>query len=573
MVEHAVERRLAAILAADMVGYSRLMGKDEAGTLAALKAVRAEVIDPKVAEHNGRVFKATGDGVLAEFPSVVNAVACAVAIQQQMVSRSTGGQPEQQIDLRIGINIGDVIVDGDDVFGDGVNVAARLEGIASPGEVVVSSAVRDHIGNRLDLLFDDLGDQQLKNISMPVRSYRVRLGNNEKSQRLDSVPSTKTSIAVLPFTNMSSDHEQEYFVDGLSEDLITSLSKIPELFVIARHSTFAYKGKSIDLRQVARELGADHIIEGSVRRAGRRVRVTAQLIEAKSGGHLWADRFDRDLEDIFAVQDEVVANIVSSLSMALPASRTRRERHVPSIEAYDLFVRGRALSVDTIEKTTLAYPLLERVIELDPDFSDAHAWLAMNLIFQFIDSGKGEMEKILSAAKRAVSLDPENALGHFALGYAIAYSGDLREGRVEFELALRFNPNHADAWLYLADLEVLDGRPEAAVSTVERALRLNPYPHATYYWLWGFALYAARRYEEAARHLEHPSCRGTGSQRIRAAALAQLGQLNQAHDVSRQFMTNYPKFTTSGWAKTQPFRDPRDLQHFVDGYIKAGLPA
>jgi adenylate cyclase len=372
---------------------------------------------------------------------------------------------------------------------------------------------------------------------------------------------------------MSSDPEQAYFADGLTEDLITAVSKVPGLFVIARHSTFAYKGKPIDVRQAARELGVNHIIEGSVRRVGKRVRVTVQLIEAQGGRHLWGERFDRDLEDIFAVQDEVVANIVSSFPMALATFETKRTRHVPNMEAYELFVRGRALSLETAEKIVLAYPLLERAIELDPAFADAHAWFAMNLVFQFINGGPGVgTENILAAAKRAVSIDQENVDGRVALGYALTYSGDLLAGRQQFELALSTNPNHADAWLYLADLEIFDGHPQAAVEAVERALRLDPYPHATSYWMWGFVLYAARRYEEAVNKLEHPSCRGTGAQRIRAAALAQLGQLSEAHDVGREFMTNYPNFTTRAWAKIQPFRHSRDLDHFVEGYIKGGLP-
>jgi TolB-like protein len=371
---------------------------------------------------------------------------------------------------------------------------------------------------------------------------------------------------------MSSDPEQDYFADGLTEDLITGVSKVPGLFVISRHSTFAYKGKPIDVRQIARELGVNHIIEGSVRHVGNRVRVTVQLIEAEGGRHLWAERFDRDLEDIFAVQHEIVEHIVSSLPTALPAPPTKRKRHVPRMEAYDLFVRGRALTVDTVEKTTLAYPLLERAIDLDPDFADAHAWLAMNLVFQFIDRGGGETKKILTAAKRAVSLDPENADGRFALGYVLTYSGDVRAGRQQFELALSSNPNHPDSWLYLADLGVFQGHTEAAVKAVERALRLNPYPHASYYWMWGFALYAARRYHEAAKQLEHPSCRGTGALRILAAALAQLGRLDEAQLVAREFISISPNFTISAWAKTQPFRDPHDLHHFVEGYMKAGLP-
>lgn len=570
MTEQRAQRQLSAILAADIAGYSRLIGLDEEGTLARLKELRRSLIDLKINEHRGRIVKTMGDGLLVQFASAVDAVLCAAEIQRLMTEQQTGTADERWIRFRMGINVGDIVIDGDDIQGDGVNIAARLETISQPGGICISGSVHDQVRDKLDFAFEYLGEQQLKNIARPVRVFSASMISKQIDVAL--APNESPSVAVLPFTNMSSDPEQEFFADGLTEDLITAVSKVPGLFVIARHSTFAYKGKPIDVRQAARELGVNHIIEGSVRRVGKRVRVTVQLLEAQGGRHLWGERFDRDLEDIFAVQDEVVANIVKSLPTALPASTTKRKRHVPDIEVYDLFVRGRALTVDTRAKTTLAYPLLERAIDLDPDFSDAHAWLAMNLVFQFIDKGGDETEKILAAANRAVTLDPENADARFALGYVLTYSGDLRGGRQQFELALSANPNHADAWLYLADLEVFEGHAEAAVQAVERALRLNPYPHATYYWMAGFALYAAKRYDEAVKQLEHPSCRGTGAQRIRAAALAQLGQLDEAREVGREFMTTYPSFTIDSWAKIQPFRNGGDLHHFVEGYAKAGLP-
>ncbi len=575
MAEERVQRRLAAILAADVVGYSRLMGRDEIGTLASLKALRAELIDPKMAEHKGRVFKSTGDGILAEFASVVNAVACAVDIQRGMEARNADPPDEGAIRLRIGIHVGDVIVEGDDVFGDGVNVAARLEGVAAPGGVVVSGTVRDHLGNRLDLHFEEVREQSLKNIDRRVQVWRILLSGPTP---MATVPRSdggivKPSIAVLPFTNLSSDPEQEFFADGLSEDLITDLSKVAGLFVIARHSSFVYKGRTIDIRQAARELGVAYIIEGSVRRSASRVRITVQLIDAAGGGHVWADRFDRNLEDVFALQDEVVGRIVSALADALPSARQPQKRRAPNIEAYDLFVRGRVLSVQSEDTTRLARPLLEKAIELDPDFAEAHAWLAMNLTFQWIDGRQvDERERILAEAERAVSLDPGNADGYFVRGYALTYKGNLAAGLEQFELALKYNPNHADAWLYLADLRVFDGHPDDAVRAVEKAFQLDPYPNANHYWLRGFALYAAHRYEQAVKALQHDSCRGTGSQRILAAALAQLGRSNEARDVARQFVNTHPRFAVGSWAKTQPFRDPRDLQHFVDGFIKAGLP-
>jgi TolB-like protein/cytochrome c-type biogenesis protein CcmH/NrfG len=382
----------------------------------------------------------------------------------------------------------------------------------------------------------------------------------------------RPSIAVLRFTNMSSDPEQDYFADGLAEDLITDLSKVSGLLVIAKHSSFAYRDRTVDARQAARELGVAYIVEGSVRRAASRIRIAIQLMETAGGGYLWADRFDRELEDVFAVQDEVASKIVAALAGVLPSARSPPKRRAPSIEAYDLFVRGRVLTVQSPYTTRAALPLLEKAIELDPDFAEAHAWLAMNLTFQWIDGRDYERDRVLAAADRAVSLDPGNADAYFMRGYALAYSGSVADGLRQFELALKSNPNHADAWLYLTDLEVFDGRPRDAIRAVEKAFELNPYPHATYHWLRGFAFYAAGRYEEVARALDHDACRGNGSQRILAAALARLGRLKEARDVARQFMNDYPEFTVSGWAKTQPFRDPKDLRHFVDGYLKAGLP-
>lgn len=530
------------------------------------------MLEPLVARHQGRVFKVTGDGVLVEFASAVNAVQCAVELQHAMLTANGNLQEDHHIVLRIGVNLGDVMVKGGDLYGEGVNIAARLEAIAEPGEVVISGTAHDHVGSKVKVAFEDLGNQPLKNIAEPVRAFRVT-GTPAIAVAKFKPVTDKPSIAVLPFTNMSSDPEQDYFADGLSEDLITALSKVPGLFVIARHSTFVYKGKSIDVRRVARELGVGHVVEGSVRRVAKRLRITVQLIDAVAGGHVWADRFDRDLEDIFAIQDEVSEKIVNAFATALPSVHRQPKRRTPKIEAYDLFVRGRVLTEQTVDTTKLGRPLLERAIKIDPDFAEAHAWLAMNLTFQWVDWGKADdRDRILAAADRAVSLDPDNSDGHFVRGYALTYQGNLTGGRAEFELALKSNPNHADAWVYFADLEVFDGHPDEAIRAVEKAFRLNPYPNANYYWLMGFALYAAHRYEEAVGTLEHELCRGTGSQRVLAAALAQLGTLDDAREVARLFMISQPNFTVSGWAKTQPFRDLRDLEHLVDGYIKAGLP-
>src|SRR5437868_8946847 len=367
-----MERRLTAILAADVVGYSRMMGANESGTVAALETLRSDFINPKIGEHQGRIVKLTGDGMLVEFPSVVNAVACAAEVQRGVRDRNKGVPPDRRIEFRIGVNVGDVIVQGEDILGDGVNVAARLESIATPGGITISGPARDHLGNRLDLTFEDMGEQTLKNIERPVRVYRVILdraaaqarGTPDGAQQLE-----KPSVAVLPFNNMSGDPEQEYFSDGITEDIITDLSNISGLFVVARNTAFTYKGKPVKVQQVAQELGVGFILEGSVRKAGSRVRVTGQLINGKDGGHVWAARFDRDLTDIFAIQDEITHAIVEQLKVKLLPQEKKSIKQTPTdnVEAYTFYLRGRQL----IERRSKAYYQLARQMfakaaELDP---------------------------------------------------------------------------------------------------------------------------------------------------------------------------------------------------------------
>jgi adenylate cyclase len=372
-------RRLAAILAADVAGYSRLMGADEEGRLERLKALRRELLDPKIAEHRGRIVKTTGDGMLVEFASVVDAVRCAVAVQQAMPERNSGVAADNRIELRIGINLGDVIVEGDDLYGDGVNIAARIEALADAGGVFVSNTVHDHVRDRLPFAFEDLGEQQVKNIARPVRVYRVR----DAAAKLPVAPALplpdKPSIAVLPFANMSGDPEQEYFADGMVEEIITALSRIRWLFVIARNSSFAYKGQTVDVKQVGRELGVRYVLEGSVRKGGNRVRITAQLIDATNGAHLWADRFDGSLEDVFELQDKVaisVAGVIEPTLRQTEIERARRKRP-DSLDAYDLYLRALPYVVAAMpEEADKALPLLGKAIELEPDFAAAHAMIA-----------------------------------------------------------------------------------------------------------------------------------------------------------------------------------------------------
>jgi TolB-like protein len=373
---------------------------------------------------------------------------------------------------------------------------------------------------------------------------------------------------------MSSDPEQVFFAHGLAEDLITDLSKVPGLLVIARNSSFAYQGRSVDIRSIARELGVRYVVEGSVRRAAMHVRINAQLIDALNGTHLWADRFDRDLADIFVVQDEVVGRIVKALAGVLPSMAAPPKRRVTSLEAYDLFVRGRSLAVQSW-RVSAARPLLKKAIQLDPDFAEAHAWLAMAHHYGWIYYGEPVEEHRAQArlsAQQAVSLDPDNADAHFILGYLRAYGGELAEGVAECELGLRINPNHAEGWRLLADLRVFEGRAAEAVDCARNGFRLNPYPPGNYYWMLGWTQYAAGRYQEAVDTLRHEAADGPGVRRSLAGALAQLGRMSEAQEEAREFLLEFPNFSSRQWGSTQPFRNDADRQHFIDGYLKAGLP-
>jgi len=447
-----MERRLTAILAADVVGYSRLMGANESGTLAALKALQTDFIDGRIAEHQGRTVKLTGDGMLVEFPSVVNAVACAADVQRGMRDRNAGVPPERRIEFRIGVNLGDIIVEGDDIFGDGVNVAARLESIAKPGGITISGSVRDHVGNRLDLAFEDLGEQTLKNIERPVRVYSVDLTGPAARDPADvtaapqeQLAKERPSIAVLPFSNMSGDPEQEYFSDGITEDIITDLSKVSALSVIARNSAFAFKGKNVDVLQVARQLKVSHVLEGSVRKAGGRVRITAQLIDGVHNDHVWAERYDRELNDIFALQDEISEAIVKALKLKLlPEEKKAIERRgTESVEAYNLFLMARENYVTggegDLRRAEAAIRICQRVTEIDPNYADAWALMALTqMTVRFIYGGKGEDG--LAAAERALELDANLAEAHAVKARIFAENGRHDEASAVIASGLRLDP-------------------------------------------------------------------------------------------------------------------------------------
>jgi TolB-like protein/class 3 adenylate cyclase len=577
MAIERAQRRLAAILAADVVGYSRLMEHDESGTLASLKQRRKSILEPSVAEHHGRIVKVMGDGVLVEFASAVNAVACAIELQKRMATANDAITNDRRILLRIGINLGDVVVEGGDIYGDGVNIAARLEEIAEPGGIVMSRKVHDEIERKVAVAYDDLGERSFKNIATPVRVYRVAHPRTQAPAPAGLALPGKPSIAVLPFTSLSADTEQEFFADGLTEDLIIELSKAPGLFVIARHSCFAFKNKSVDVRQVARELGVRYILEGSARRAAARIRINAQLIDAREGGgHLWAERFDRDLADVFAVQDEVVARIVEALVGKLAASKLPDRKPPKSLEAYDLCVRGRLLYQRSMaEAGKEARRLFEQAIALDPDYAEAHAHLAWTHWMGWVnwfEPADPHRRLALEIARRAVALDPNDAWAHTVLGFVLEYEHEHEESTAQLETALQLDPNHADTYALRTDLLVMKGRPLEAIESAARALRLNPHPPAWYYWGQGEAEYAARQYEKAVTTLRGEATYGTPSRSILAAALAQLGRIEEARLEGRLFMVDYPSFRIESFLDTQPFRNRADREHFAEGYRKAALP-
>lgn len=472
-----MERRLTTILAADVVGYVRLMGRDEAGTLRQLKKLRTDLVDRKIAEHKGRIVKTTGDGVLAEFPSVVGAVACAVEMQRGMQERCSDISPERRIEFRVGVNVGDLIVEGEDLYGDGLNVAVRLESIARPGGIAVSQAVRDHIGNRLDLNFQDRGEQILKNIETPIRVYDVIL---EEADLAGPIPikTDRPSVVVLPFNNMSGDAEQEYFSDGITEDLITDLSKISGLLVVARHTAFTYKDKSVKVKQLGQELGVDYVLEGSVRKAGSRVRVTGQLINSQDGGHLWADRFDRDLTDIFAIQDEITHAIVDQLRVQLLPQEKKSIAQTPTdnVEAYTYYLMGRELLYrSSTESFKRAREMFRKAVALDPSYARAWAGIADSNTFLYLRTLEQlSVDDIFAASERALALDNNLAEAHASRGAALTADQRYSEAATEFEKAINLDPNSFEAYYFYARACIFEGKLEQAAHLMERAAAAKP---------------------------------------------------------------------------------------------------
>jgi adenylate cyclase len=581
-----VVRRLAAILVADVVGYSRLMEADEAGTLSALKQRRKNVLSPIVELHGGRIVKFMGDGVLVEFASPVDAVNAARALQDGFAQANASSPAAPRIELRIGINLGDIVSEGADIFGDGVNVAARLEPLAEPGGICISGKVRDELAGKIDVAAEDLGELQLKNIARPVRAFRLVTGETARQRSAGPVtaaaPGDKPSIAVLPFANMSADPEQEYFSDGITEDIITDLSRIAGLMVVARNSSFAYKNKNSDIRVVARELGVRSVLEGSIRRAGNRVRITAQLIDAASGGHLWAERYDRELTDIFEVQDEVTRCIVDALEVALrPAEETLlRENRASNMEAHDCFLRGRELLLGASKNREVfdrIVALLRRAIELDPGFAPPYAGLAMAHCLDYQNrwtDGSDALDLSVHFARQATEKGPNDPYGHYAAAVVDTWTRDLAKAKAEAERAIALNPSYALAYGTLGLVEVYLGRPLEAVPIIERAIRLDPVFTQQYMHFLGTAYLMADRYETAAatfRERIRLSPKTDLSRAFLACALGHLGEVDEARRIWRELMEINPRYSLAGHLARLPLQNPADADRIRNGLAKAGL--
>ncbi len=625
MTEEGFKRKLTAILSADVKGYSRLMGEDEAATVRTITTYR-EVMAALLQQHRGKVLDSPGDNLLAEFASVVDAVQCAVAVQEEFKARNAELPENRRMEFRIGINLGDVIQEGERIYGDGVNIAARLEALANPGGICISRTAFDHIESKLPLGYEYLGDQTVKNITKPVGAYRVLMeprvtvaGEKEKTretsfwwrkntliaaallvaivlviwqymrpdqpavkpaskERMAFLLPDKPSIAVLPFDNLSGDKSHDVLVDGMTEGIIAALARFNQLFVIARNSTFTYKGKPAKVQQVAEELGVRYVLEGSGQISGNRIRVTAQLIDATTGRHVWVERFDRELRDTFEVQDEVTRKLVGSLVGKLERATMAMAllKHPDSLDAYGLFLRGLELWWHfSPDDNTKSRALFEKAISLDPNYASAHAYLGLA---HFADwewfypaRPKESYKKALDLAYKAVALDPRDASARLALGWVLLYGNEHDQAIAQFEEGLKTNPNNADLLATSADLYHFIGQPEEAIRRAKEAMRLNPYYPGSYLWTAGTAQFVARDYEGAIKTLRKMSPVGEARRTV-AACLAYLGRMDEARAEAERFLKDNPSFSVSYWSSTQPFRNDEDRQHAVQGYIKAGLP-
>jgi TolB-like protein/class 3 adenylate cyclase len=585
LASERVERRLTAILAADVAGYSRLMGADEEGTLAQLRAHRRALIDPKIEEHHGRIVKTTGDGMLVEFGSIVGAVRCAVEVQRGMVARNADLPQEKRIEFRVGIHFGDIIIDGGDILGDGVNLAARLEGLAEPGGICVSARVQEDARGKLDIPFEDAGEQQLKNIAWPLRVYRVRVSGAVAGPRPALPLPDKPSIAVLPFQNMSGDPEQEYFADGIVEDIITALSRFRHLFVIARNSSFTYKGRLVDVRQVGHELGVRYVGEGSVRKAANRVRITAQLIDTGTGAHLWADYFDGALEHVFDLQDRVTTNVVNAITPKVEQAEIERAKRKPteSLDAYDYFLRGLANFYRyTQEANNEALLLFDKAIELDPDFAMAYGMAAwcynQRDTFGWIIDRKRDVARAVALGWQAVELGREDAGALACGGIALARFGRNPESGIAFiDRARALNPNFAAAWYFSGWVNLYLGNLELSITHFAHCMRLSPLDPIGFMMQAGiaFAHFLAHRNDEALSWAERalrekPICHP--ALRIAAVTNAFAGRMEEAQKIMMRLRQVDPVLRISNLKDKTPLCRSEDMARYVEGMRKAGLP-
>jgi len=568
-------RRLAAILAADVASYSRLMGADESGTLQALKSIRAELIDPTIAAHSGRLVKTTGDGLLVEFSSVIDALRCATEVQTSMAERNASVPAGKRIEFRIDVHQGDVVIENDDIFGDAVNIAARLEGLAEPGGICVSARVRGDAAGKLDLAFEDMGQQELKNIARPIRAYRVAM-----ERRADAADEPaplplpdKPSIAVLPFANMSGDPEQEYFADGMVEEITTALSRIRWLFVIARNSSFTYKGQAIDVKQVGRELGVRYVLEGSVRKAGGRVRITSQLIDALTGTHLWADRFDGSLEDVFELQDNVAITVAGVIEPTLQVAEAARSAQRPATDAtaYDLYLRALAAFFPvTREGVITALKCIEQAVAIDPHYAPALAWTAvchLRLISEgWVEQPEAHRAKAIDLAHQALQAgesDP-GVLANAALVLA-QFGEDIEVMTGLIDRALTLNPSFARGWFRSGLIRIYAGQHDLAIGHLETSMRLSPRERIGTPLQWiGMALFFKRQFAEAASKLLLSIQDNPGSPtpyRALVACYAHMGRLGEARATNAKLRS----LTSLLMPTNLPYRRPEDRELLLSG--------
>jgi len=582
MAEHSVERRLAAILAADVAGYSRLMGADEEGTLARLNAYSREFLDPTIAEYRGRIVKRIGDGILSEFGSAVDATRCAIQMQSGMAQRNADVATDKRIEIRIGIHVGDIIVEEGDIFGDGVNIAARLESIAEPGGICISEDTFRQVRGKIDAAFDDIGDQQLKNIDRPVKAYRVQFGKTAAKTVGTSASSERPSIAVLPFQNMSGDQEQEYFVDGIVEDIITGMSRIKWLFVIARNSSFAYKNRAVDVKQVGRELGVRYVLEGSLRKAGERVRVTCQLIETATGTHVWAERYDRPLGNIFALQDEITISVVGAIEPSLRQAeieRARRKRP-ESLDAYDLYLRALPhAQVAMPSDGEKALSLLHRSLALEPDFAAAHALAAWCYEQRYLRGGMSEADKTagLKHARQALAAGADDPTTLATAGFVIGLvEHDYETAMNAIDQALALNGSSVLALGLGSTILAHDGRIAQTIEYAERALRLSPHDPTAYlqFTALGIAYLADGRFEEAAavcNKASQSNPRFSFPVVLQTAALSRLGRSNESAAAARRVLELEPGFSVAQFVRSHTGR-PEIWNPVGDALRRAGCP-